>query len=109
MTFETDKEITPVIFRKFSKKEGGEVIALFPTDLGTYDPYTCCSYMHVGQHGSTDPQGIINCTKVAKPDEYESLKRELESAPYGYRFKVYTRMQRDLFLKSRRAQLSAIK
>lgn len=94
---------TPVIFRKWPKREGGDVIALFPAELGTYDPYTCGSYQHVGQHGSADPHMVVNATKKAKPEEYADLKRELESAPYHYRFRVYEKLQRT-FLKTRQEE-----
>lgn len=86
--------ITPVIFRVWPKSEGGGVIALFPTHPGTNESYTCSSYEHVGQHGSADCHGLIRRTRLAKPQEYASLKRELEGAPYHYRFKVYARVTR---------------
>ena len=86
--------VTPVIFRVWPKKEGGGVIALFPTHPGTNDPHTCDSYEHVGQHGSADCHGLIGRTRLAKPVEYASLKRELEGAPYNYNLKVYARVTR---------------
>jgi hypothetical protein len=95
--FRQDEIETPVIFRKFGSRHGGDVIALFPTVPGTYDPYTCSSYVHVGQHGSADPQYVINGTRAAKPSEYAELRKELESAPYGYRLKIYKRLQRSFF------------
>lgn len=96
MTEFKQDEITPVIFRKFGKREGSEVIAIFPAEIGTYEPSTCSSYMHVGQHGAATiagPSSIIYRTKAAKPAEYADLKKELEGAPYGYRLKVYLREQ----------------
>lgn len=68
---------TKVIFRKF---KDGDVFALFPEIPGTYDPYTCLSYMHVGQHGSTSVD-VVDRTKPASPEEYADLKAELEN--YG--------------------------
>jgi hypothetical protein len=91
--FKQDDEITPVIFRKW---RDGDVIALFPADIGTMEPHTCSSYMHVGQHGSATiagPPSVIHATRPATEVEYADLKRELESAPYGYRLKVYQREQ----------------
>lgn len=61
-------EKLPVIFRRFPKNRGGEVIAIFPTVLGTYDPSTFTTYVHVGQHGSGD-QSTVNMTKLARPTE----------------------------------------
>jgi hypothetical protein len=49
--------------------------------------------MHVGQHGACDTIGISSETTLATPDEYASLKRELESAPYHYNFKVMKRIR----------------
>jgi hypothetical protein len=83
----TQAEITPVIFRKFSD---GDIIALFPAMVGDNSPRTCGSYMHIGQHGAADP-GLVESTRLAKPDEYAALQSELESI--GYRLKVYRRFQ----------------
>ena len=74
---------TKVIFRRWPKKEGGGVVAIFPQDPGTYDPYTCSSYERVGQHASCCPYSLLQITKPAKesdPDVKE-LIRELEN--YG--------------------------
>jgi len=73
---------TPVIFRKWPKKEGGDVIALFPTLVGNMDPYTCMSYMQLGQHSSADPQEVVQATEPAKPAEYADLLAELKSVGY---------------------------
>lgn len=104
MTFQQDTEITPVIFRKWKKRDGGGVLALFPAQCGTNDLYTCGSFEHVGQHGSADPLGVMERTNKALPKEYEALKRELEDPPYGYRLKVYKRLQRG-FLETRKEEL----
>lgn len=48
MTKDTQK--TEVTFRYFK----GELIAIFPAELGTNDPQTCSCYAHVGQHSSCD-------------------------------------------------------
>lgn len=78
---------TPVIFRKWKPRrefdeEGGDIIALFPTELGTNDPYTSSSYEHVGQHGSADPGEVMKATVPATPTEYADLKAELEGIGY---------------------------
>lgn len=102
--FEQDTEETPVIFRVWKGKDSGDVLALFPAQCGDSSPYTCGSYAHVGQHGSADPQHVMQATRKATPLEYANLKAELESAPYGYRLKIYNRLQRS-FLDARRAGL----
>lgn len=96
----TDEPITPVIFRKFND---GDVIAVFPAEPGDMSPTTCASYMHVGQHGAAGVD-IVHCTRLATTEEYAPLKRELESAPYEYRLKVYRRWQ-TRFNRERRAAL----
>jgi hypothetical protein len=83
--------VTPVVFRKWPKSEGGGVIALFPSIKEGGGLIS--SYEHMGGHGSADP-GIVHRTTAAKKDEYEGLKRELESGPYSYRLRVMTRVSR---------------
>jgi hypothetical protein len=80
-----DSDVTPVIFRVWPN---GQIIALFPTLPGdTYGVYVT-SYEHIGQHGMAD-LGLVRRTRPAKPEEYASLKRELEQG--GYKLKVYAR------------------
>jgi hypothetical protein len=81
---------TKVIFRKFPSRQGGEVIALFPELPGTMDPHTCESYMHTGQHGAASVD-LGRTLRLATPEEYEPLKRELESAPFNYVLEVVSR------------------
>jgi hypothetical protein len=102
MTFAQDMEETPVVFRKYGARCGGAVIALFPCEPWN-TPVTCSCYVHVGQHGEADPWLVVRQTRAAKPEEYASLKRELESAPYGYRLKVYKRMRREFYDRRREA------
>ena len=80
---------TPVLFRVSE----GEVTAVFPCEPATPagDSMTC--YAHVGQHSGAS-LGWYHETSAAKPDEYASLARELESI--GYRLKIYHRMTRGL-------------
>lgn len=68
-------ERTRVIF----KQEGKEVIAFFPEESGTRDPYTCSCYAHIGQHSSADV-GYAADLKPAK--EFAALKNELENRGY---------------------------
>jgi hypothetical protein len=75
-----------VIFRKWAN---GDVIALFP-ELPHNDQF-CTSYMHIGQHGGASYSGVIDQTTPATPEEYASLKRELENDPYNYKLIVRRR------------------
>lgn len=111
MPVEQDTEETVVVFRVFKPRpafdeKGGDVIALFPYDLGTDSPFTCSSYMHMGQHGSADPLTVVReLTRPAKPEEYADLAKELESR--GYRLKIRKRIGRDAYVE-RCAQLRRI-
>lgn len=89
-----DDEPVIVIFRKWRPSEGGDVIALMPELPATTDGRLCTSYQHIGQHAAADYQGVIAQTRPAAPEEYAALKRELESAPYRYRFDVRRRWMR---------------
>ena len=94
---EPEPEPVRVIFRKFrSKRDGQDIIALFPDLPGSNDPATCLSYMHTGQHGQADLLGLMyQMTRPATPDEYAALKQELEAAPYEYRLTVIQRTPKD--------------
>lgn len=72
-------EKTKVVFRRYPD---GQIIALFPEEPGDQAPYTCSSYMHVGQHSSADPQGVVSQTTLAEPRQYGRLKAELEGLGY---------------------------
>jgi len=66
----------PVIFR--AQREYGQlwITAVFPTLLGTNDPYTFTIYQHIGQHGSAT-RAWYNRTRRATPAEYAPLLKEL--------------------------------
>lgn len=71
---------TRVVFRKY--KDDGEIIALFP-DVKWTD-FLNQSYVHNGQHGGADYDHVLRITVAASPEEYEPLRRELESEPRDY-------------------------
>lgn len=81
---EKDVLKTLVIFRKF---RGGDVIALFPAEL-VGDHGHCSSYMHVGQHGAANYIRLLTTTVLAAPQEYKTLKKELESLGYNLDVRV---------------------
>lgn len=81
---EKDSFKTLVIFRKFKE---GDVIALFPADIVDVSG-NCNSYMHVGQHGGADYNGLLSTTELASPPEYKALKKELESLGYDLDVRV---------------------
>ncbi len=120
VNFTQDTEETPVLFRMPRKERVKDsvtgkwewwqdgVIALFPAEAFGQSGDTCSCYVHVGQHGEADPLLVMRKSRQATPEEYADLKRELESAPYGYRLRVYQRLKHS-FAKSRRSQLRRIK
>ena len=87
------KEKTRVIFRQF---ETGEIIALFPSEVGTLDVSTCMSYMHFGQHGSADLYGIIGST--VQPISWTPVKQLIsELTGLGYNLVICKRTSRKDF------------
>ena len=72
------KEKTVVILRVWRKE--GTVIALFPDIDG--DGH-CSSYEHVGQHSSADYKFVVSKTRLATPNEYQDLFKELRQTGYN--------------------------
>ena len=69
---------TPIIFRK----QQGEVIAWFPYEPGDYNPVTCISYAHNGQHGIGNYYACLPDSTPATEAEYTPLLKELLSLGY---------------------------
>ncbi len=91
---------TLVIFRKIQ----GEILALFPLELGTSSPYTCSSYAQIGQHGTADAL-IAREGKLASFKEYKALANELRKI--GYKLQIGERVPRNA-LEVRRKKLAEI-
>lgn len=78
----TEKTPTIVVFRAF---DDGDIIALL---MSLNESNNCANsgmvvdYMHIGQHGESDPYAVVSNTRPASPAEYDDLKRELESLGY---------------------------
>lgn len=81
-----------VIFRRW--RTGTGVIALMPFEPATADGRYCTSFEHVGQHCAADYAGVIRQSRPATAEEYAPLLRELQAAPYRYRFNVRRRATR---------------
>ena len=91
--FIPDDYDTPVVFRKpRAKSLAHEITAVFPCEPAGNTGYDCTCYAHVGQHGGCS-MTWYHGTRAAKPEEYAALKAEVEGAPYGYRLRVYSRIQ----------------
>lgn len=93
-----------VIFRKWRKRDGGGIIALFPTMPSDINGRYCMSYEHIGQHGGADP-AIMARTVAATPKEYAPLARELRAL--GYRLQVSQRISARLHKMRRDAARAA--
>lgn len=93
------KEKLPVIF----KTSQGEVTAYFPSLPGTYDPFTCACYAHIGQHGAASV-AYASLQRPAKPAEYEPLLRELRQIYDDCELVVKSRFHHG-YLAARRAAL----
>jgi hypothetical protein len=74
-----DTHITEVVFRKY---KNGEIIALMPHEVCDQKG-SVTSYMHVGQHGGANYDGVLANTKLAPPTEALPLYTELESIGYN--------------------------
>jgi hypothetical protein len=83
---------TKVIFRVWTGKHktGDDVIAIFPQVPGDSSAYTCLSYEHCGQHGSCNPEIVVQSSRLATPAEYKPLARELRRI--GYRLDIAKRL-----------------
>jgi len=101
---EKDTEYTKVIFKKWPKKEGGDVIAFFPeVPEDSFDQ--CASYQHIGQHSGATIS-LIGDLRRATPEEYQPLFKELEGI--GYRLKVCKRLTLAMY-RNRHAELVRIR
>lgn len=75
----SETETTQVVFRMW-KDEPHTVLALFPhQDAGGGH---CGAYEHVGQHGAAHFTGCLSNTRLATPEEYEGLAKELRERGY---------------------------
>lgn len=75
---------TPVMFRV----DGGGVVTAVFIDLPWNHRGDISCYAHVGQHSSCTWDWVARHTSPATPEQYASLKRELEAAPYGYQLEI---------------------
>jgi hypothetical protein len=79
------------MFRRYPKREGGDIIAIFPDDIATLDGCVTV-FLHIGGHGAGHYHHIMANTKPAKLGEYGPLKAELEGPHYNYNLLVVKRV-----------------
>lgn len=70
-----------VVFRKVRYSDGEEILALFPTMRERND--LCVCYARIGQHSGADYRACVARGCPATPEEYASLKKELEDMGYS--------------------------
>lgn len=99
----TKNDKTIVVFRVWP--ESGDVIALFPFLIADISGIYCLSYGRTGQHGSASDISVMSHTRPAAPDEYATLKMELEGIPYRYNLKAVRRINRYHAYESRRSKI----
>ncbi len=58
-----------------------DIFAVFPNITGNMDPNTMMGYAQVGQHSAVH-MGYVDESRLATPEEYASLKKELEGIGY---------------------------
>ena len=83
------KELLKVVFRKFND---GEIIALFPDIKFGCPHYEIMSYMHIGQHTEVDHHAILEQTKLATEEEYQTLLNEIKNIYHDYDIKVMKKL-----------------
>lgn len=89
-----DEFIEPKTIVIFRKEKEGTILAVFPYNISDLNGDMTC-YGHIGQHSAMCPE-YLKATKPCKPEEYEPLKKELESI--GYDLKVQTRVNWNKYL-----------
>lgn len=92
-----DTPTTPVVFRVW--KEGGEVLALFPTLSSDIADRYCSCYDRIGQHSSADYHSCIKLSRPAGGMEAARLEKELHQL--GYRLRVVKRASRAMHRERR--------
>lgn len=68
-----------VIFRESQ----GIITAVFLNEVNHHSRLELVCYERIGQHGGCCIDWVYHSTKPAKPDEYSSLLKELESLGYS--------------------------
>lgn len=83
------KETLDVVFRKFNN---GEIIALFPQIKFGCPHYKIMSYMFIGHHEEVDHYAVVQQTKLATEEEYDSLLKEIQSIYHEYDIRVMKKL-----------------
>ena len=93
-----DQYKTDVIFRVDTTKDfKGQVFAVLPHNVDNYRG-DVTTYQHVGQHSSGDYGVCIKTSRLAKENEYNDLKKEMENH-FGYNLNIMKRRNYDKYLR----------
>lgn len=95
---EKDNYKTDVIFRVVTIQGITEVTAFLPHDVNSLAGDVTC-YAHIGQHSSANYNYCVSKSRLATPEEYEDLKKEMETL-FGYNFNVIKKQNRKKYLKN---------
>ncbi len=82
-----------------------DTYAVMPHLTGTLDPHTMTGYAHVGQHSAVHMEYVAD-SRLATPEEYASLKNELEGIGYVLDVQQYTG-QEDFEIRERELEAMA--
>jgi len=93
---------TRVIFRTYTGKDGGDVIAIL-LDCDANPGHVVC-YQHVGQHGEGKYWHIMSATRPATEEERAPLFRELTQRGYQLHIRQRRSIQGTRHQDSYRAQ-----
>lgn len=94
---------TKVIFRKWNKRNGGGIIAIFPENPTTLYNDNCDMFEVHGGHGGGDYYAVVKNSKLATEDEYAGVKGLLE-VMYEYDLEVRKRYTYDMRMELRAEQ-----
>jgi hypothetical protein len=90
------EEKVEVLFRYDTTKDfKGTIFAVFPYDIADHDG-NVTTYQHIGQHSAGDYNHCLQTSRQATPEEYQDLKKELESI--GYELNIIKKRNYDKYL-----------
>lgn len=97
---EFNSDVVTVIFRVWKHGQSkGDVDAYFPyLPHSSLDKSITC-YDMISGHGKADYHYMLNKTRLARPEEYQEMKEQLEKV-VGYKLKVIQRINYDKWINS---------
>lgn len=93
-----NKPVLDVIFRKEKSCSGSVIAAYFGNVTARYGRIVC--YTHEEGHNEADISYYVKCTKVATPEEYADLLKELKENYSDFEIVVKKRVNYDTLRKN---------